>query len=159
MPIPYRLALAAGGESHPLIDIDSTAAIGLVLFLVTLFLLSRLLFKPYLEVRDARSAGIEGAQAEALRMREQASGAGADYDAKFERARNRASDERAKLRQEALEAERQVTTAARNDMQSAVTSARETLAREKADAEQRLTAQTGVLAQQIASRLLGRELR
>src|SRR5438046_2161989 len=56
----------AGG--HPLIDIDLTVVVQFALFLVLFFVANRLLFQPYLQLRERRKAGIEGARAEADRM-------------------------------------------------------------------------------------------
>ena len=55
----------AGG--HPLIDIDATVIVQLVLFLVLFVVANRLLFQPYLKLRERRRAGIEGARARAER--------------------------------------------------------------------------------------------
>src|ERR1043165_5684351 len=48
----------AGG--HPLIDIDATVLVQFVLFLVLFVVANRLLFQPYLKLRERRRAGIEG---------------------------------------------------------------------------------------------------
>jgi hypothetical protein len=54
-------------HDDPLIDIDHTVWIQLLLFVLVAFVSTRLLFRPYLKVRDARTAGIEGARDEAAR--------------------------------------------------------------------------------------------
>ena len=51
-----------------MIDIDLTAVVQFVLFLVTLFISNKLLFQPYLVLRERRKAGIEGARNEAELM-------------------------------------------------------------------------------------------
>ena len=55
-------------EEHPLIDIDHTVWIQLLLFFVVAFIASRLVFRPYLRMRDERTAGIEGARDEGARL-------------------------------------------------------------------------------------------
>ena len=146
------------GVRTPFIDFDSTAILALGLFIVLLLLLSQLMFKPYLKVRDARSAGIEGAREQAVHMDEQARAAGTDYDRKFTEARKRATEERARLRAQAQEDERRVTQEARTRMREAMETSRQTLSTEKQQAEATLTAETQLIAQKIASRLLGREV-
>ena len=69
--------LASG---HPLIDIDATAIVQFALFLILMFVANKLMFQPYLALRERRKAGIEGARAEAERMTAQADAKLADYE-------------------------------------------------------------------------------
>src|SRR4051794_23758886 len=78
----YALA-AAAAKDPPIIDLDSTVLVQLVIFIITAVVLSRFLFKPYLAVRAARGAGIEGARDEARRMDEEAKARIADYETAF----------------------------------------------------------------------------
>ncbi len=50
------VSLASG---HPLIDIDLTAVVQFALFLITVYVSNKLLFQPYLQLRERRKAGIE----------------------------------------------------------------------------------------------------
>ena len=59
------VAIASG---HPLIDIDLTAVVQFGLFLLVYVIANKLLFQPYLALRERRKAGIDGARAEAERM-------------------------------------------------------------------------------------------
>src|SRR2546428_12003325 len=101
----------AGG--HPLIDIDATVIVQFVLFLVLFLVANRLLFQPYLRLREQRRAGIEGARAEADRMTAQADAKLADYEKQLTVARDRANEEGRKVRLEAAAQEREVTDKAR----------------------------------------------
>jgi F-type H+-transporting ATPase subunit b len=116
----------AGG--HPLIDFDGTVVVQLVLFLVLFAIANRFLFQPYLQLRERRKAGIEGARAEADRMTAQADAKLADYEKQLASARNRANEEGAAMRRE--------TEAARAQ----------------------LMPQAESLARAISSKLLGREV-
>src|SRR5258707_912387 len=60
----------AGG--HPLIDIDLTVVVQFALFLILFWVANRLLFQPYLQLRERRRAGIQGAREEAQRVTRQA---------------------------------------------------------------------------------------
>src|ERR1700716_2644189 len=104
------VTLAAG---HPLIDIDWTVAVQFGMFLVVFFVANRMLFQPYLRLRERRRAGIEGARAEAYRMTATADAKLADYEKQLKSARDRANDEGRKVRAEAAAHEKQVTDAAR----------------------------------------------
>jgi F-type H+-transporting ATPase subunit b len=153
------LLIAAQEEAPPpLIDVDGTLFVQFALFLVMLFVLSRLLFKPYLQLRDARHKGIEGAREEAASMQERARQVGADYDAKLTRARQRGADERQKLRSEGAIYERQVLGAARDESQKALDQARTKIISDASVARETLTKESTTLARQIVKKILGREV-
>jgi F-type H+-transporting ATPase subunit b len=154
---PLLLTAAAAAES-PLIDLDSTVFLQLFIFLVSAFLLTRVLFRPYLKVRAAREAGIEGAKEQARKMEEEARARMAEYDAAFTKAKVRATEERTKLRLEATERERQIVEDARQKTQTAVDDARKKLDQEAAEARRQLGPQADQIARSIAKKILGREV-
>jgi F-type H+-transporting ATPase subunit b len=146
----------AGG--HPLIDIDATVIVQFVLFLVLFVIANRLLFQPYLQLRERRKEGIEGARAEADRMTAQADAKLADYEKQLAMARERANEEGRKVRLEAAAHEREVTDRARAAAQKAIDEAQATMRRETEAARAQLMPQADALARSIASKLLGREV-
>src|SRR5690349_23297027 len=109
--------LASG---HPLIDIDLTVFVQFALFLILFFLSNKLLFQPYLALRERRKAGIEGARGEAERMTAQADAKLADYEKQLASARSRANQEGRKVRYEATAHEKDVTDKARAEAQKAI---------------------------------------
>ena len=82
--------LASVASSAPLIDIDLTVFIQFGLFLVMLAVSNKLLFKPYLALRERRAEGIEGARAEADRMTAEADAKLAEYERQLATARTQA---------------------------------------------------------------------
>jgi len=60
--------------------------------------LSKVVFGPYLKLKDARSKGIEGARAEAKTMQEGAAERVADYETRLLQAKQARREERARLR-------------------------------------------------------------
>lgn len=158
MFVATLLAAAQPEAQPPLIDLDGTAFIQFGLFLVMLLVLSRLVFRPYLKLREARHAGIEGAREEAHKMEERARQVGADYDAQLTRARLRGAEERQRLRTEGAVYERQVLGAARDEAQKALEAARSKIGREAQEAHAKLQAESTALAKQIAHKILGREV-
>jgi F-type H+-transporting ATPase subunit b len=149
------VSLASG---HPLIDIDLTAVVQFVLFLLLYLVANRLLFQPYLQLRERRKAGIEGARDEAQRMSAQAEAKLADYEKSLAAARDRAGDEGRKIRLEAAGHERDVTEKARATAMKAMTEAQTKMRTETAAARAQLMPQADVIAKGIASKLLGREV-
>lgn len=148
--------IAAGG--HPLIDIDLTAVVQFALFLLLMAISNKLLFQPYLQLRERRKAGIEGARAEAERMTAQADAKLADYEKQLAIARSRANDEGRKVRAEAAAHEREVTDKARASAQQAIDEATARMRSEADAARAQLMPQADAIAARMASKLLGREV-
>ena len=146
----------AGG--HPLIDIDLTVVVQFVLFVVLFVIANRLLFQPYLQLRERRKAGIDGARAEAERMTAQADAKLADYEKQLAMARDRANEEGRKVRGEAAAHEREVTDKARASAQKAIDEAQAKMRSETEAARAQLMPQAAALAKSMASKLLGREV-
>lgn len=148
--------LASSG--HPLIDIDGTVFVQFGLFLLLFFVANKLLFQPYLALRERRKAGIEGARGEADRMTASADAKLADYEKQLAAARSRANEEGRKVRTEASAHEKDVTDKARAETQKAIDEATATMKQETEAARLQLLPQANTLARQIASKLLGREV-
>ncbi|MCU1280222.1 MAG: H+transporting two-sector ATPase subunit [bacterium] len=153
------LLIAAPEEaSPPLIDIDGTLFVQFGFFIIMLIVLSRFLFRPYLQMRDRRRQGIEGAREEASEMQERAQQTSADYDARLTKARLRGAEERARLRGEGAIYERQVLGAARDESQKVLEAARAKIGADAGAAREKLTNESTTLARQIAKKILGREV-
>ena len=149
-------SIASGG--HPLIDIDFTAVIQFGLFLVLYVVANRLLFRPYLELRARRKAGIDGAREEAVRMTAEADAKLAEYETQLAIARNRAAEQGRAIRLEAAAHEREVTDKARGSAQAAITEAQTKMRSETEAARGQLLPDAERLARRIVSKLLGREV-
>jgi F-type H+-transporting ATPase subunit b len=143
---------------HPLIDIDWTVLVQFGLFVVLYLMANRLLFQPYLALRERRKAGIEGARAEAERMSASAEAKLADYDKKLATARSRANDEGRKVRAEGVAHEKEVTDRARAEAQQAIDEATAKMRADTETARAQLMPDAETFARQIASKLLGREV-
>jgi F-type H+-transporting ATPase subunit b len=155
---PGFILSAAAGAEHPLIDLDFTVLVQLVIFAVTAILATRLLFRPYLNMRDRRKAGIEGAREEAAHMSAEADAQLADYESKLRQARARAEEERRSLRAEAAAHEREVVAQTRAQALSAQEDARRTIEQQTEQARSQLAPRADQIAREIASKLLGRKV-
>ena len=153
------LAAARAEEAPPpLIDLDGTFFVQLALFLITLFVLSRALFGPYLKMRAARDRGIGGAKDEAAKMGDQSRAIVEDYDQKLAAAKRRGADERNKLQKEATARERELVGKARQETQTALEAARKKIVADTAVGSAALKNEGLALARQVASKALGREV-
>jgi F-type H+-transporting ATPase subunit b len=155
---PGPVLAAAAANAPPIIDLDSTILLQLVIFVVTALVLSRYLFRPYLAVKAARTAGIEGARDEAQRMDDEARARLQDYEQAFAQARTRASGERAKLQGEAVGRERDITDAARRATSAALEEARRKLDADALQTRKQLEPRAQEIARSIAHKILGREV-
>jgi F-type H+-transporting ATPase subunit b len=153
-----QTAVFSIASGQPLIDIDLTAVLQFALFLVVYFLGNKLLFQPYLALRERRKAGIDGARAEAERLTAEADAKLADYQKQLGIARDRASEEGRKVRLEAAAHEKDVTDKARATAQAAIDEAQAKMRAETDAARAQLMPQADAIARSIASKLLGREV-
>ena len=149
--------VAAGGE-HPLIDIDLTVLIQFGLFALMALLATRLLFRPYLKMREERTAGIDGARHEAHELSAEADGRLVDYEAKLAAARDRALEEQRKIRAEAAAHQHDVTEKARSKSLAALEEARTGVREQTEAARAELTPRADALAGEIVGKLLGRQV-
>ena len=149
------VSLAAG---HPLIDVDLTVVIQFALFLILFFVSNKLLFQPYLQLRERRKAGIDGARAEAEQMTATADAKLAEYEKSLAMARDRANEQGRKVRLDAAAHEREVTDKARATSQAAILAAQTKMRSETEAARAQLLPQADMIARSIVSKLLGREV-
>ena len=150
--IPLLLVASAAA---PVIDIDGTAYVQLVIFLALMAVLYPLLFKPWLETLERRSQAIAGAAAEAERLRSQADGMGGDYDKRLAALREEAHG----IKSAARHAERhKILGSARSESGRELEQARERAAREAAAAREALQGQIDALARDVSQKILGRAL-
>lgn len=150
--------IATIASGHPLIDIDLTAVVQFVLFLLLMAICNKLLFQPYLALRERRKAGVEGARAEAERMTATADAKLADFEKQLATARDRANEEGRKVRAEAGAIERDATEKARTAAQTSINEATTKMRSDTEAARKELMPQADAIARSIASRLLGREV-
>ncbi len=155
-PLGAGIAIASG--DHPLIDIDGTMFIQFGLFLVLYVVANKMLFQPYLRLRDRRRAGIEGAREEAEKMTGQAEAKLAEYEKSLAVARAKGNEEGRKLRAEAAAHERDVTEKARTSTQKAINEAQDKMRAQTEAARKQLMPEAAALASRMASKLLGREV-
>jgi F-type H+-transporting ATPase subunit b len=151
------LAEVAPQASEPqLLDLDYTVFVMLGLFFLSMLILSKWLWKPYLRVRSARVERVEGFREEASRLEADAAARMTRVEAHLAEARRTGSAERARARSEAQAREAEIVTRAQAEAQRALADGRgrveAAMATERAKLEQR----AGTLGREIAERVLGR---
>ena len=141
-----------------IIDLDGTIWIQLALFGIAFFLLRPLVFRPMIALFEARENAIEGSKLEALRLQDEAAAEGEEFEEEMRRIRLQAGEERDRLRAEGKRLERAVLERVREETDKQLGAADKQLATEASKLRAELTGSVPVLARQIASKLLSREV-
>lgn len=130
----------------------------LIPFWITVIVVSRLAVKPLLHVFEEREKRTLGARAEAAEFETKFNERLKTYEARIAESRQRASDERAKIRAAAAVEVDKILTAAREDAGKAVDQVRTSIEAERVKARAELTKQAETLASELAAKALGREI-
>ena len=149
-----RLPLAAG----PTVDFDRTVLVQAALFLFLMWVLKPLLFDPLLKVFEERDRRTDGTRAEARALEERAGELYLRYQRQHEQALRLVGEERDRLRSATTKLETQILADARKQALQVVEQGRQAVAREAATLKQELVQRSGVLAKDVASAALGREV-
>jgi F-type H+-transporting ATPase subunit b len=149
-------ALAA--EELVLIPDPQLLLIMVVGFVILIFPLNALLFKPVFAALDARSERIEGARQRSTQLDEEADGVLTRYEAAIREARSEAESQRQTQLERAREEQLQITGAARQEAEGEIERARGELNQSLETARATLRASAENLAQDAAEQILGRTL-
>jgi F-type H+-transporting ATPase subunit b len=155
MPQSHLYLLAT---ERPLINIDATVLVTIVLWLVLFGLLRALLWGPMIRLITAREAGTEGSRLTARKLETEARAKEVAYRTAQRNARAMAAAERDRLRAEALRHEADVLTAARAQVNATLEVRRAQIQGERARVEAEIKATVPQLAREIAAKVLGREV-
>lgn len=152
------LAVGVFLSGGSVIDLDGSIFVQLGIFFTAFFILKSLVFKPVMELFDARAAATVGSKEEALRMEEDAAQKRAHFEGELRKVRAAASEDREKLRHEAQKLARELTDKARFEATAAQKSAKARLDQEAAGVRERAMHDVPGLAREIAGKLLGRSV-
>ncbi len=147
-------AVPSASAAEDLLSVDRTLAIQLVIFLVALFLLNRLVFRPLLGVWDRREELTAGTLREAEEMIRKAESSISEYNEKLAEARAQATETRNELRQQGQNESSKMLMAAREAAQAELEGARGTLESEVVKIRADLQGEIESLAAEIRDRVL-----
>lgn len=156
--MPSSLAVSVLLSGGSVIDLDGTLFVQMGVFFCAFFILKFLVFKPVMDVFDARGQATEGAKADAVRMEAEAAEKRAHFEGELRKVSSAASEERDKQRGEAQKLARELTEQARQQAQQIQKAAKERLDTDAAVARARSLAEVPNLAKQITEKLLGRSV-
>ena len=151
-------AFAAGGEGG-LINLDKSLIIQAINFLLLLFILTKLLYRPLLAKMEERSQAIKKSLEEAQAARAEAQQQREEHAAKIQAAHAEAQAIRAAALKEAADEQRRLVDAARAEASRLVEGARAEMEQDIRRARQELRQEVGDLAVAVAERLIKKSLR
>lgn len=157
--MPSAIAHLFASSSAVSVDFDLTFVAQLVLFATFLVVLKPMLFEPLLRVFEERERRTEGAKDEAREMDARAGELSKRYEEELETVRQAASVERDAQRATTAKLEAQRMAEARAEVAVIIEQGKAKISAEVAALRQDLERSRPALAAEIASRMLGREVR
>lgn len=157
MELTVALSVLLSGGS--MIDLDGTFFVQIGIFFVAFMVLRSLVFQPVMALFDAREQAIDGARQAARTMEQEAEDSRAKLEGELKSVRQAANEQRESVRAEAQRLAREQTERARAEAERAMTDARAKLDQQATQVRAQMNALVPTLASQIASKLLGREVR
>lgn len=141
------------------VDLDPTFIAHFVLFTAFVVLMKDLIFDPLLKVFEERERRTAGAIDEARGMDEQALALKQELDGKLEDIRREAAVDREQVRERVQKIEASLLAEAQRAMAGELDAGLAKIHREADEIRRDLEAQRGPLAAEVASKVLGREVR
>lgn len=153
----------AAGSTGPLlaavsIDLDKSVLLQMVIFAVLIVVLKPLLFDPVLRVFALREERTEGAKETARKLQLKAGDLLTRYEKELERINRAVAEERDKARLETAKLEAEILTEASAVVQRIEQEGRQRIEQEVSRMRSDLKRQSHLIARQIASKVLGREV-
>jgi len=141
-----------------MLDLDITLLYQMIGFVVLLFLLNSLLYKPLLKILAERDEKIDGALKNASETESKVAGGLAEYERRLKEATISAIEAKNKLRQEGLDREKELLEAAREKGAQELGLMKKELEKSKREALEGLKAETKSISQSIAEKILDRKV-
>ncbi len=141
-----------------MISVDWTLGLQMINFLVLLFVLNHILYKPLKKILKDRSDTITSAKHKAQNLQAEIDIKMQTYQNQLQTAKNEAAEERNKLKKLAAQQEAEILSDAREKAGERLKIIKEKVGKEAADASITLKASAESMAGEIATKILGREL-
>ena len=158
-PAAVWAASEGGHESGGLISLDKSLIVQAINFLILLFILQLLLYKPFLAKMGERTAAIQKSLDEAQAARAEATRQQEENETRLRAAHAEAAAIRAQAMKEASEEQKRLVEAARAESQRLVESAKAQMDADVRRAREELRREVADLATAVAEKLVRRSLR
>jgi F-type H+-transporting ATPase subunit b len=158
-PAAVWAASEGGHEGGGLISLDKSLIVQAINFLILLFILKRLLYKPFLAKMEERTQAIQKSLDEAQAARAQAARQQEENETRLRAAHTEAAAIRAQAMKEASEEQKRLVEAARAESQRLVEGAKAQMDADVRRAREELRREVADLATAVAEKLVRRSLR
>jgi F-type H+-transporting ATPase subunit b len=144
--------------SEDILKVDKTLFVQLIIFIVAIFILNSLLFKPLIQLVDRREKLTTGTIAEAKRIREELEKIRDEYSSRLNEARSQAILERSEIRRQAQLSSEEIIKRAREENQAFLDESTKRLESETREIEEKIKPTIEILAKDVASIVLKKEI-
>jgi F-type H+-transporting ATPase subunit b len=141
------------------VDLDATIILQIVIFFVLLFLLTFLLYRPMMNVLEARVTKTEGRRAESQKLLEETETIDKKYKAKLNEHRKEAEKFTAEMRQKVRQDENEILEKAKGESATMLEEARAQLKKMEGTLRDELEPQVEQMALSLASKILKGEVK
>lgn len=141
-----------------MIALDYTIIVQIVSFLLLWFLLTKLLFKPFLGLLEERERRTEGVKATTASLMNEGERLRTEYENGIARARDEGNAVKEAILNEARQAREHLLAQAREEAGSLLKTVREAVQREMQKERELAAREAEVIAQQMAEKILGRRV-
>jgi F-type H+-transporting ATPase subunit b len=152
-------AASEGGAEGGLISLDKSLIVQAINFVILLFILKRILYKPFLAKMEERTQAIQKSLDEAQAARAQATRQQEENEARLRAAHAEAAAIRTQALKEAAEEQKRLVEAARAESQRLVDTAKAQMDADVRRAREELRREVADLATAVAEKLVRRSLR
>ena len=139
-----------------MIALDYTVLVQIVSFLVLWFLLTRLLFRPFVALLEEREKRTEGVKAEAAALVGEGERLRAQYESAIARAKGEGATAKEGILQQARQARERLLAEARAEAADSLAAVREEIQNELRRGRQPAAQEAEAIARQMAEKILGR---
>lgn len=141
-----------------MISLDYSIVYQIVLFLVLWLILSRVLFRPYLNLLDERERRTSGTQHDSTELEHEGARLRAQYEEKIAQAQTAGYLAKEAILQEARQQREKVLTQAREEAMGMLEGVRREVESQIQKERQRTADEVRTIAQELASKVLGRNV-
>ena len=142
-----------------MVSLDYSLGIQIINFILLIFILNRLLYKPLLGMIDRRKKQFEESEAEITRLKETVDQKMAAYEAQLHRAKVEAVEQKNEILRQGAEEAKAMIDAVRAEIPGLMEQFHARMEGEIGGAKKILTDQSQKLSVEIAEKVLGRSLR
>ena len=141
-----------------MIDINSSLFIQVGLFIFLMLVLNQIFFKPFLRFLEERQEKIQGDERKAAKLQEEAEQYRLQFEEGMSKGQLQALDEKGRIQETGTQESKRVIDTAQQEVAGEMPKIKAQIAQESKQALTELEGQQGVMAKEIAEKILGRSI-